>query len=176
MSSTPGIPEYQIPNEQVAAHANQIADAAVFLFEHIQEVNCVPSVLLESAFAIELFLKSLSSRTVFHPLANEEDATGIVGFQITAKPTANIHALEKLFDAIDEPIREELQEAYKAAPAIPGVALLRDALARYSNLFAEIRYYFERCDGGGNNITHLIRLLKFIRHQVANMPRRYRYA
>src|SRR3954454_11537901 len=106
MTNSPRWPDYEIPNPQVQSHARQIADAAAFLYQHMPEVNCVPSVLLEGALAIELYLKSLSSKTVSHPLEG-----------------------------------------------IPGVRLLRDALARFSNLFVEIRYDFESREGGGNSIT-----------------------
>src|SRR5690348_9102709 len=100
MSNSPKWPEYEIPNPQVKSHADQIGDAALFLFQHMREVNCVPSVLLEGALAIELYLKSLSSRTVSHPL---EETLGIPGFQLTASPTRRTHLLQGLFDAIDEP-------------------------------------------------------------------------
>jgi hypothetical protein len=165
MSSLSGMPEYEIPNPQVLAHAGQIADAAIFLYQHMQEINCVPSVLLEGALAIELYLKSLSSKTIFHPLEHVE------GFQLTASPTRRTHLLEELFDAIDEPIREELQLAYTASPALSGVPLLRDALGPYSNLFVEVRYLFERRKGGGNSITGLINLVKFFGQVVSNMTR-----
>jgi hypothetical protein len=163
------MPEYEIPNPQVRAHAEQIADTAIFLYGHILEINCVPSVLLEGTLAIELYLKSLSSRTIAHPL------DGIAGYQLTATPMCRTHLLDDLFDAIDEPIRNELQVAYAAAPAIPRVTSLRDALNRYRSLFVGIRYVFEARDGGGNDITGLIDLVKLFRRVVSGMPQPCRF-
>ena len=101
MSSPARMPDYEIPNPQVEAHAEQIADAAIFLFQHMNEIHCVPSVLLEGALAIELYLKSLgTARTVAHPLDD------MPGYQLTASATCRGHLLDDLFDAIDEPIRE----------------------------------------------------------------------
>ena len=162
-------PEYEIPNLQVQDHAEQIADAAIFLYDHIAEINCVPSVMLESALALELYLKSLNARTVYHPL------DGISGFQLTASPTTRSHFLGALFDAIDQPIQDELQQAYESSPVISGVRELRAALDRYSDLFVSSRYAFERRDGGGLNITDLVNLVRFFRQHVAAMPRRYRF-
>jgi hypothetical protein len=163
------IPEYEIPNPQVAGHAGQIAETAIYLYDHIQEIDfCVPSVLLEGALALELYLKSLSSRTVYHPL------DGVHGFQLTASPTRRTHFLQELFDEIDDPIRVELQQAY-AAPPSSAAAPLRDALGLYNNLFVDIRYAFESRGGGGTSITGLINLVRFFHRHVPGLPRWFRH-
>ncbi len=166
MSDTSTWPEHEIPNPQVRAAADQIADAAIFLWENVQRINCVPSILLEATFAIELYLKALCSRTVSH--AND----GMPGFQLTAAPMVRTHRLQEIFDGIEEPIRDELQTAYAAVA--PGAPPLRDVLAPYNDLFVEIRYYFERREGGGTNISLLVDLVSFFRDQVGKMPKRYR--
>src|SRR5436309_2795566 len=105
MKHPPVYPEFEMPQPQVAAHAGQIADVVIYLYDRLQEVPAaVPSLMMEGALAIELYLKSLSSHTVSHAL------DGLDGYQLTASPVKRGHLLEELYDAIDEPIREELQK------------------------------------------------------------------
>jgi hypothetical protein len=165
-------PEYEIPNPDVKAHADQFADAALFLFEHMTKINCVPSVLLESALAIELYLKSLSSRTVYHSVSEDPQ----FGYRLTAKPTKRDHRLQELFAEIHPEIRDELEQAYTANPMIEGVSRLIDALNDYDNLFVETRHVFERNAGTGKSISNLIHLLKWLRTHVSCMPLRYAFA
>ena len=165
---TCSFPEYEIPNQQVRSHATEIADAALILYEHMKkEHKCVPSVLLEGAFAIELYLKCLNSKTVAHPLADSSSV------QLTAEPMTHSHYLQQIFDGINQMIRDELQQAYAEDPVIAGVAQLRDALGRYNNLFVDIRYVFDKPAWIGHSINDFINLLQFIRKQVDVMPRRY---
>lgn len=162
--------EIEIPNPDVAAHAEQFADAAVLLYQSLERTSCVPSVLLEGSLAIELYLKSLCSTMVPHEI------DGMPGLQLTATPVCQNHRLDELFDAIDGEIQGELQEAYSAGRVVPGTSLLRDALARYRTMFVDVRYLFERLEWSGGSITDLIQLVKFFRKHVASMPLRVRTA
>jgi hypothetical protein len=167
MSRPPTYPKFEMPQPQVAAHAGQIADVVLYLYDHLPEVpSAVPSLMIEGALALELYLKSLNSKTVSHPLE------GVAGYQLTAAPVKRGHLLEELYDTIDQPIRDELQQAYAATS--PRVPLLRDALLPYSNLFVEMRYTFEPRDGGGSSITALVELVRFFHQHVSGMPRRFR--
>jgi hypothetical protein len=159
MSSLPAFPRREIPNPQILAHAEQIAKAVFLLYEH--RLECIPSLLLEGAFAIELYLKSLASdttamRSIGHP------SEGVIGYQLAADPALCIHPLDRLYDVIDERTRDVLQEADAANPAISGVSL-RDALARYRNLFVDIRYYFDGREVELPSPSDIINLVRFFR-------------
>jgi hypothetical protein len=158
---------FEIPNRQIADYADQIATAVEFLYEHVARVQCAPSVLIEGALAVELYLKSLSAETVLHPLEGCE-----VLQQVTAVPQKG-HVLEKLFDVIEQPIRDELQAAYATPPGVTGQTSLRAALGRYSTTFVDIRYIFERQEAGNLDVGGLIRLVQFFRSQVSRLPTRY---
>jgi hypothetical protein len=161
---------YEIPNRQVYEYADQIAKAAEFLYEHILQVQCAPSVLLEGALAVELYLKSLSAETVLHKI---EGCAALQ--QITAAPPkgARTHVLQDLFDVIEQPIRDELQTAYATGPAIADVLQLREALGPYNEMFVDVRYIFERQEAGNLDTNGLIELVQFFRRQIPLMQKRY---
>jgi hypothetical protein len=161
------MPTYEVPNRQICEYAEQIATAAEFLYEHITQVQCAPSVLLEGSLAIELYLKSLSAETVLHRLEGCE-----VLQQVTAMPRRG-HVLDKLFDAIEETIRDELEAAFALTPTAAGVNSLRSALVRYNETFVDIRYIFERQEPGNLDASGLMRLVRFFREQVPQLPMRY---
>jgi hypothetical protein len=162
------MPRYEIPNRQICEYAEQIANAAEFLYSNVAQVQCVPSVLLEGSLAVELYLKSLSAETVLHPIEGCE-----VLQQVTANPRRG-HVLDRLFDMIEQPIRDELQAAYERTPAIAGVTSLRDALTRYNETFVDIRYIFERQEAGNLDIGGLMELVRFCRERIPRLPMRYR--
>jgi len=160
--------EFEIPDQSVRSHAEQISDAVDLLYEDLGNRHCVVvAVQLLGAFAIEIFLKCLSSETISHevPELLDPDAR-----QLTSRPTKFGHDLRKQFDHLDDRIRNGLEAAYAAKPCIPGVPALRDAIDRYRNLFEEIRYIFEKKDFEGQSITHLVKLVQFLREQVSLMP------
>lgn len=162
---------YEIPNGQVYDYAEQFARAVEFLFSHAVEVQCALSVLLEGSLAVELYLKSLTAETVLHEI---EEGCEVLR-RVTASPAEGTHRhdLQKLFDAIERLIRDELQTAYAADPAIAGTASLRDALGRYSDLFVRIRYGFERRELGNLDMNGLIRLIRFFQRQIPLLQKRY---
>ncbi|HLJ69418.1 MAG TPA: hypothetical protein VKX16_18845 [Chloroflexota bacterium] len=161
------MPRYEIPNRLICEYAGQIATAAEFLYEHIAEVQCALSVLHEGSLAVELYLKSLSAETVLHRLEGCE-----VLQQVTAIPRRG-NVLDRLFDAIDQPIRDELQAGFAISPSIAGITSLRAALGRYNETFVDIRYIFERQDAGNLDVGGLIQLVRFLRAQVPRLPMRY---
>jgi hypothetical protein len=164
MSARPLRPD-EVPNPQIRAHARQIADAALFLFKNRHKVNCVPSVLLESALAIELYLKSLKATTHHQPLE------GTPGNLLTARYSGRkCHELTRLYDEIDQPIRDTLDVAYAKSQSDKTDASLRGALAPYDTLFVDVRYIFECRDPGVCDITDLVSLLQFLMETIDGVP------
>lgn len=164
-----GLPFVEIPNDQVAGSARQFRESADFLYVHRSEHNCVSPLLVVAALGIELFLKSLNSKWVYH----EDDVLPGLGiYRVTSAPLKKGHPLLALFDAIERPFREGLEQAYAATPVVVGKATIREALAAYDDLFVTARYPFEDGhDFSGRNITGLMGLLDFIGNHVGGLPR-----
>ena len=70
---------------------------------------------------------------------------------------------------------ENATAAYAGKPVVRGVADLPTALAKFNTLFVDIRYIFEKRHYEGSGITDLIRLMRFIREWVDEMPKVYRH-
>jgi hypothetical protein len=166
--SPAGFPFAEIPNDQVASSARQFRETADFLFENLNRLSCVSPLMMVAAFGIELFLKSLNSKCVYH---QDELLAALDGYEITAEPLKKGHPLVSLLDAIDDRFRKGLEDAYAAKPAVRGKATLREALAVYDTLFVSARYPFEAGqEGGGRSITCLICLLDLIGDYVGSQP------
>lgn len=161
---------YEIPNRQVYEYADQIANAAEFLYEHVFEVQCAPSVLLEGTLAVELYLKSLSAETILHKI----EGCAVLQ-QVTASPPkgTRIHGFQELFDVVEQPVRDELETAYATDPAIVSLRPLRDALGPYNEVFVEIRYLFERLEASNLDTKSLMELVRFFRRQIPLLQKRY---
>jgi hypothetical protein len=130
------MPFAKIPNQQVAGSARQFREAADFLYAHITEHNCVSPLLMVAAFGIELFLKCLNARCVYH---QDELLAALGGYRVTAKPLKKGHPLVFLRDVLDDRFRKGLDDAYAANPVIRGRARLREALSDYDTLFLSAR-------------------------------------
>jgi hypothetical protein len=170
--STPdGMPFAEIPNKQVQSTAQQYRETADFLYDHLQEHNCVLPLLMVASFGIELFLKCLNSKCVYH---QDELLAPLGGHRITALPLTTGHSLMSLLDALDDrfQFQKGLDEAYAKNPVIPGKATFKDALAEYDKLFSDARYLFEGKDISGRSITGLVRLLDLIGDYVISLPSR----
>jgi hypothetical protein len=168
-----GMPFAEIPNDQVVEAARQFRETADFLHAHLREHNCVAPLQMIAAFGIELFLKSMNSKCVYH----QDDMLAESGsYRVTAE-TKKGHNLVPLLDAIDRHFRKGLDDAYANKPVIPGKANLQDALAEYDVLFVDTRYQFEDGKGrSGASITGLVMLLDLIADHVDSIPRQEPYS
>lgn len=165
-----GMPFAEIPNNQIASVGREFRATVDFLYERIQEVSCVSPLLMMGAFGIEMFLKSLNAKCVYH---QDEILKELGGYRITAEPLKKGHTLVALFDDIDAPFRAELEEAYQRQPVVSGQPTIREALAVYDSLFVDARYPFEDGRGaGGKSITGLVELLRLIADHVWSLPKR----
>src|SRR5205814_10266310 len=88
-----------------------------------------------SMVAIELYLKSLSSSSVYIP---HEDGVSTV----YAKADVHGHELRKIYAAIPEDVRDGLEAAFALTGSGAGQSF-EESLKSYDNLFAACRYPFE---------------------------------
>lgn len=167
-----GLPNAEIPNDLIAGSARQFRETADFLYDHLTEHDCVLPLLMVAAFGIELFLKSLNSVYVYQ---QDEILASFDVYRVTATPSKKWHHLTKLFDDLDDYIREGLGAAYETSPANLEKAKLRDVLDKYDNLFVDSRYPFEAGLGhSGMSITNLVGLLGFFGDYVGALPKQIR--
>jgi hypothetical protein len=164
-----GLPEVEIPNRHVADAAMQFRETADLLFRQLTRHNCVLPLLMVASFAIELFLKSLNTRNVYHDLRAE---LGIAGYRVTAAPIQKGHSLVQLFDSLDLGIQKQLTRAYDAHPLVPNAATVREALLGYDKIFLDARYPFEdRRSLGQIDLSSLVRLAGIIGDFVDGLVR-----
>ena len=156
------MPGIEIPNSQIAGNALQYRTAADLLFRHMKDVNCVLPLLTCASFAIELYLKSLNAFSVYH--LDDESDLGEEGqefalepscdgddeiedsdvYRVTASPVGQGHKLEDLFNSINAPIRQQMEDKYRSETHTEFV----DDLKPYNRTFVDTRYCFEM--SGGN--------------------------
>jgi hypothetical protein len=122
--------------------------------------------LMMAAFGIELFLKSLSSKCVYH-------AAALGGFLVTAQPMKKGHSLGNQFDELSPELQVGLEQTYSKRPVVANKDTIREALAAYDGLFVSTRYSFEdKGNDNGRSITDLVRLLDLIGDHVDSLVKR----
>jgi hypothetical protein len=84
-----------------------------------------------ATIGIELFLKCLNSKGVYH---QDEVLEALGGYRVTAQPLTKGHELVALLDAIEAPTRKGLDEAYASDPAVGAKPHCKEALAEYGTL------------------------------------------
>lgn len=89
------MPFAEVPNDQVASIGREMRETVDFLYAHIQQVHCVSPLLMLGAFGIEMFLKSLNSKCVYH---QDEVLEALAGYRVSAAPLKKVHPLVALFD------------------------------------------------------------------------------
>lgn len=127
----------KIPDTQILDAAEQYDDARRLLQRQPPGSGVLLTELNTAAVAIELFLKSLSSRVIF------VDLPELNGYQVYAEPILKSHPLVKLFDGIPDDIRQRLELSYSTSTLVSGEPSLRELLAKCEGLFQESRYPFE---------------------------------
>ena len=123
---------------QILDAAEQYDDACQVLEKQPPGSGVLLPQLNTAAVAIELFLKSLSSKSIFVPLPNSD------GYRVYAEPESKHHNLVELFDGIPEDIRDELESRFSTSTLTSLASSLREMLGKYEGLFATSRYPFER--------------------------------
>jgi hypothetical protein len=164
-----GWPVIEIPNDQVANAAGQYRDAANLLFQPSRQRICVLPLLANAAFSVELYLKSLNAKHVYHA---EE---GFEGYRVTAKPISSKgskgHSLAFLFKGLDEATKQSINESYSSFSKRKEFVSVETALDTYDAVFLNSRYAFEdesECCAG--SVDGLVELANFFGSYVENLP------
>jgi len=158
MAATPWKKRCKIPDMQILDVAEQYDDACQLLKKQPPGLGVLQPQLNTAAVAVELFLKSLSSKSIFVPLDNSD------GYRVYAEPELKHHKLVELFDGIPEDIRNELESRFSTSTLTSLASSLREMLRKYEGLFAISRYPFEKNSGIRNYPpTPLMELSSFLR-------------
>lgn len=155
----------KIPDPQVRDAAEQYDDARKLLRQQPRGFGVLLPLLNTAAVAVELFLKSLSSKLVHTPSGNVE------GMSIVhAIPEMKHHRLAELLDNIQDDVRTKLESSFADYMTDQAGTTLRDSLIPYEGLFAVSRYPFEPAtDVGKYPLDLLMELSAFLRTFVANL-------
>jgi hypothetical protein len=164
MANVPdGFPESELPDAMVVEIADQYRNVVNLIYgQRPFDQYCAP-LLANAAFTVELYLKSLNAKLVYHSLAEELDNLDLEdSYRVTVRAGQGGHVLTPLFDAIDPPLQNELQRAYSQTKAAAKIPHLRDFVDRYKNVFVHSRYPFEdKMQISGTDITGLVFLVNF---------------
>jgi hypothetical protein len=155
----------EIPDLQVLDAAEQYDDARQLLHRQPPGSGVMLPELNTAAVAVELFLKSLSSRLVHIPVDGFDGLS-----RVRAEPEFKHHKLVELFDNISDDIRSQLESRFATSNIAPVGTSLRDILGTYEHLFATSRYPFEKdADICKYPLGPLKELSAFLRTFVTNM-------
>lgn len=154
----------EIPDPQVLDAARQYEAARRILDAAAQPGTGVVLPLINTAaFAIELYLKSLSAEVV-----HEADESFPGMSRVYAQPAvtnAKGHGLAGLLDKIDDDIRTALETAYAEMlqPTLENQPALREVLGCIDGAMVASRYPFERGkDVSKYKLDHLMRVPAFL--------------
>ena len=176
----------EVPDFHVVCQAQQFCDTAELLLRNSPAVSAPSALKCNAAFAIELFLKSLDSHWVHHPLYDEmDDEASTMTAEpdvdemeneasiITTKPNkVKEHRLDFLFDALPIQMQGHLTAEFQANPLCDEHASLQSLLRLYGNAFVTERYPFENKDDPDRRpIGEIVKLARFFREVVDRIPR-----
>jgi hypothetical protein len=148
----------EIPDMQVLDAAEQYYDASRLLEGQGAGAGLLLPLMNAAIISVELFLKSLSSESIFVP----ESTFG--GYNVYALPQVKKHTLIELYESIPEDIRNELDSRFRASQLALSASSLSEMLGTYEGLFAVSRYPFEEgSDIRRYPVTLLIELASFLR-------------
>lgn len=127
----------------------------------------VPTIV-NSAFALELYLKSLNSDLVFS--GDVEKQNGVIAYgNVKNIPNKFGHNPSELFDTLSSDVKLDLSCKYEECFQSEN---LRQVLSAYDGVFAEWRYIFSS-EARRLCLTDLLRLLKFL-HDYSNQQHKNR--
>jgi hypothetical protein len=114
-----------VPDPQVKDVADQFFDAAEILW--VPDSGVLIPAIINSVLSIELYLKSLNAYSVIKTL--EDYGNGVRGGVVTVEPEKSRHALSKVFDVADGPVKNALDTAYGRSSIFKPGASFRDCLS-----------------------------------------------
>jgi hypothetical protein len=154
----------EIPDMQVLDVAEQYHDASRILHAQAPGAGVLLPLMNAAAVSVELFLKSLSSESVFIP----EPMSG--GYKVYASPEVKRHTLVELFESIPKDIRDQLESQFAASKLQSVSSSLSEMLQAYEGLFAISRYPFEEgSDIRKYALTPLMELASFLRTFISSL-------
>lgn len=148
----------QFPNPCVLSSANQFYYAALLL----DKAPLAVPTIVNAAFSLELYLKSLNSDLVFSK--GVENQTGITVYKdVKNIPNKFGHNPSELFDALSSNIQSDLNCKYAECFQ---TKTLRSVLSEYDEVFEKWRYIFSS-EVVGLSLADLLSVLKFL-HDYSN--------
>jgi hypothetical protein len=166
VSKAPWTKRQQIPNLQVKEPADAFEAASRLLYKDMMRPDgeTMLPFLNVSIMAVELYLKSLSSSSVFVPTAWDPDMEAV-----HASPDAPTHNLKRVFNAIPADVQQKIEDAFKKWPSYEGKPFV-DRLAPYEKLFMASRYSFDpNLSVDGILIDRLVDVVKFLKQFVGEL-------
>lgn len=129
---------FRVPNQVIAHQADQFFEASQVLDSHR---GLLTPYLMNAAVAIELYIKSLSSREVYsYPEVRDDKPSFETVYEVTAKSLQKGHIFSRLFEFIPSFMRDVITERFERQH---GVEFITE-LSRHDSLFMDSRYLFER--------------------------------
>lgn len=149
----------EIPQRQVVDAANQFREVSDLLWNQLPQHGNILPLLMLSGFTVELYLKSLNSKTVYRTPAELGD---LEVFQSSAEPMKTGHSLVKLFEALPPDLKEGLAEAFRRQAIPTRESSITESLQANDLVFETARYLFEGKSPLPDSISSLMRLLRVV--------------
>ncbi|MBU4491151.1 MAG: hypothetical protein L6300_03365 [Syntrophaceae bacterium] len=160
----------QIPNPGVLGIADSFLEAAQALNEFSDSRMSVPTIV-NAAFALELFLKSLNIEFRFDDPT--EIMPGVTAFgRVREVPLKTGHVPSELFYALDPAIQSELENHFARTHYRNKPTTLIAALQPYNGVFQAWRYIFEG-QAKTIDIQALLELLRFLSETIRGFSSRW---
>jgi hypothetical protein len=132
---------HPIPDLGVLKTADAFRAAAQILNACSDSSMSVPTVV-NAAFALELYLKSLNMEWQLAD-PNEISNTGKKAWLASRSALQKGHIPSDLFEALEQSIRDDLEQQYELSPHNSSAQSLKEALQGFDGLFVDWRYIFE---------------------------------
>jgi len=160
----------QIPNPGVLGIADSFRETAETLNKLSDQRMSIPTIV-NAAFAIELFLKSLNIEFRFENPT--QIMPGLTAFdRVREVPLKTGHLPSALFHALDQALQDELESHFAQANYRNKPLTLIAALQQYDGVFQDWRYIFEG-HAKTIDIQALLELLRFLSETINGFPSKW---
>jgi hypothetical protein len=157
-----------IPDPGVLKEADAFKQTAQMLNTCSESMMSVPTIV-NAAFALELYLKSLN---IEWQVAAPTTLGGKKAWLESRTALQTGHAPSMLYGALDQAMRNDLEQAYRERGYGVNGQTLEKTLQTYDGLFQDWRYVFEgRCKAV--DLASLFAILAFFSEALNALPQRW---
>lgn len=158
------------PDPQIKDIADQFFNASKQLWKMPPGSGIVIPAIINSILSVELYLKSLISKSIIKNYENYGD--GVYGGIVTSETDqkTKTHKLSMLFDNIENDLANDINHKFNKTDICKSYQNLKEYLSKNDSTFVKVRYLYEgNAELTATNTSELKQVAVFFHNYINNM-------